>query len=789
MVIENETISPPAKRSWFKRLRYWLIPANSKQEAELWKMVKSARAGSYGAVFLGAVRLLLAVIFVPFIRWLRPRGVFAGESYLLDNSRVILYTNNAQLFPEYRLRRSFKSGNPATKPITLISTLVNEKNSLPVWLESLSNQTRQPDEIVIVDGGSTDGSLELLHSYAESSAFPVTIISESGANIARGRNLAIQNARHEVIISTDLGCQLHPAWLENIAAPFEEDSQTQVSAGWYEVIKNSPAKMELFGADIEKINPQAFLPSSRSIAFTRAAWQAVGGYPEWVTLTGEDSLFDIELKKACRHWAFAAEAVVYWQAPSGLREYWHKLRNWSVGDGESLFGGRLYWHSLLRLVFLLASTILVAAAAVFTAVGGSLSPLVVVLTPVIWVYLASVLVFSARYFSPLDLISETGAEVARVRGFLQGSRRRQSVLARRYADAKGFFLILAGVPIDDTGGGARCTQITLELLRQGYAVFYINKFPKYESFDLDLTIYHPMLSTAPLAHFRWDAFQRNFRHLFAGKTFAALLEFPLKEFLPIVKGVSSQGGIVIYDLLDDWNTSLGGDWYSLEIEEQVIDTSQVLVATEESLLERLERLSQRPAALLPNAVNSLLFDPDQSHPRPDDFPKGEWSIIYIGALWGNWFDWELLTELAKSYPQASVVVIGDYRGQCQQPPPNLHFLGLKAQKSLPAYLAYAQVAIIPWIVSPITQATSPLKVYEYLSMRKPVVTPNLRPLQGLPGVLTAADRADFISKVEAARDLELPFEQMAAFSAENNWQARVNQLLALVEAARNTNSA
>jgi glycosyltransferase involved in cell wall biosynthesis len=778
--------SSPVKRSWFKRLRYWLIPANSKQEAELWIMVKSARARSVGGTLLGAVRLVLAVVFVPFIRWLRPRGAFAGEPYLQDNSRVILYTNQEHLLPEYKLRRPFAHRKPPARPVSLITTLVNERISLRPWLESLSSQSRQPDELVIVDGGSTDGSLELLHEFAEHSAFPVTVISEPGVNIARGRNIAITNAAHDVIASSDLGCRLDPAWLENITAPFEEDPLTQVSAGWYEVIKKSRAKMELFGADVSKINPQAFLPSSRSIAFTKTAWETVDGYPEWVTLTGEDSFFDIELKRACRHWAFSPEAIVYWQAPSSLREYWHKLRSWSVGDGESLFGGRLYWHSLLRLVFLLLSTVIVAVTAISAWLAGIIPPWLALLSPLVWLYLASILVFSARHFSPIDLVSESGAEVARVRGFLQGARHRPSALAQRYQDVKGFFLILAGVPIDDTGGGARCTQIALELLRQGYAVFYINRFPKYESVDLDLTIYHPKLFTAPLAHFRWAAFKRNYRHLFERRPLAALLEFPLKEFLPIVNGVRTLDGVVIYDLLDDWNTSLGGDWYTLKTEQETIAASQVLVATEASLLERLEKLSQRPVELLPNAVNSLLFNPHRDHLRPDDVPEGLWSIIYIGALWGSWFDWQLLTDIAQAYPDASLVVIGDYRGQCPHPPANLHFLGLKAQRSLPAYLAHSQVAIIPWEVNAITQATSPLKVYEYLTMRKPVVAPNLRPLQGLPGVLLAQDRQDFIAKVAAARRLELPVEQIEAFTARNDWHARVSRLLELVDAARRT---
>ena len=747
-------------------------------------MVKSARARRYGAAAIGALRLVLAVLLVPLIRWLRPRGVFAGEPYIQDNSRVVLYTTREDLLPEYSLRRASQAGQTPTRPVSLITTLLNEKDSLLVWLDSLSQQTRKPDEVVIVDGGSTDGSLELLQNYAPASSFPIKVISSPGVNIARGRNIAIANAQHELIASADLGCQLHPAWLENITLPFEDDSRIEVVAGWYETLKASPAKMELLGANLADINPQAFLPSSRSIAFTRSAWEKVGGYPEWQTLTGEDSFFDIELKRACRHWAFAPEAIVYWRAPERLSGYWRKVRHWAVGDGESIFGARLYWHSVLRLSFLGLSSLLLAIAAVGLAAAGRISPLLAVSLPVLWIYLAAVLVFSARHFSPLDLFSEIGAEIARVRGFLLGARHRQAALKRRYQQVKGFFFILAGVPIDDTGGGARCTQLALELLRQGYAVFYINRFPKYESVELDLTIYHPQLFTAPLAHFRWDAFQRNYHHLFENRPLAAVIEFPLKDFLPIVNGLRAEPGVVIYDLLDDWNTALGGDWYSLQTEKAIIEASQVLIATEASLLKRLEALSQRPVSLLPNAVNSQLFDPHRTYPRPADFPACDWSIIYIGALWGQWFDWELLTEIAQTYPQAAVVMIGDYRGQCPNPPPNLHFLGLKPQHALPAYLSHAQVAIIPWMVNSITQATSPLKVYEYLNMLKPVVAPNLRPLHGLPGVLLAEDRQDFIAKVGVASQQKLSTDELEAFTVQNNWQARVSSLLELVEAAR-----
>lgn len=367
----------------------------------------------------------------------------------------------------------------------------------------------------------------------------------------------------------------------------------------------------------------------------------------------------------------------------------------------------------------------------------------------------------------------------------RGRRARLSaaVAEGRYTGIRDVFVILAGVPIDDTGGGARCTQLALELLRQGSAVIYINKFPKYESSELNLTISDAHLWTYWLAEFDWKAFTWEFAPLLANKPLHALVEYPIGDFLPLISDLRRSGAILAYDLVDAWDTSLGNAWYSAEVERQIIAASAVLVATEASLVARLERLSGRPVVFLPNAVNSNLFGPQPEAPRPADFPQAEWSVIYIGALWGEWFDWDLLTRIARCYPEAAVVVVGDYRGQCPNPPSNLYFLGLKAQRSLPPYLEHADVAIIPWKVNPITQATSPLKLYEYLAMHKPVVAPELDPLRDMPGVFLTPNAEAFIAKIAEVRQAALPEEELDHFIAANNWQARVNELLQQIDLA------
>ena len=208
----------------------------------------------------------------------------------------------------------------------------------------------------------------------------------------------------------------------------------------------------------------------------------------------------------------------------------------------------------------------------------------------------------------------------------------------------------------------------------------------------------------------------------------------------------------------------------------MIALSDVLIATAAPLAARLEAMSGRSVTLVPNAVNTDLFDPGRSRERPADYPSAPWSMIYIGALWGDWFDWELLRRLAVAYSEAAVVIVGDYRDQMRSAPGNVHFLGLKAQVELPAYLAHADVAIIPWKANAVTHATSPLKVYEYLAMRRPVVAPALDALEGIPGVLLSSDTDAFVRNVGRARGAPVDRVVVDAFVRENSWPARIEDV-------------
>ena len=105
--------------------------------------------------------------------------------------------------------------------VSLICTTLNEGSSIQKLLDSLVRQTRLPDEIIFVDGGSSDNTVAILERYASEHQLPLQVIVAPGANISQGRNIAIEAATGPIIASTDAGVRLDTRWLEEILKPLQ----------------------------------------------------------------------------------------------------------------------------------------------------------------------------------------------------------------------------------------------------------------------------------------------------------------------------------------------------------------------------------------------------------------------------------------------------------------------------------------------------------------------------------------------------------------------------------------
>jgi len=237
--------------------------------------------------------------------------------------------------------------------ISVIVTVKNEAASLHRLLTSLAAQTRAPDEVVICDGGSTDGTLDALRAETR---LPLKVIVRPGANISQGRNAAIAEATGEVIASTDAGVVLAPEWLQELVAPFEnQTSQVSVVAGFF--LPDARTAFEVaMGATVlpqlSEIHPETFSPSSRSVAFRKEAWQAVGGYPEWLDYC-EDLIFDFALRRRFGPFAFAPQAIAHFRPRGSLRAFFRQYYQYARGDGKAdLFRCR---HAIRYLTYLVAA--------------------------------------------------------------------------------------------------------------------------------------------------------------------------------------------------------------------------------------------------------------------------------------------------------------------------------------------------------------------------------------------------------------------------------------------------
>lgn len=243
-------------------------------------------------------------------------------------------------------------GRPIECGITVIATLKNEANAVGPYLRALAAQTYTPDAVILVDGGSEDGTVARIGAECPPS-LTVTVRTLPGANRSAGRNAAIRMATTPLIACTDVGSLPAPGWLAALLRPFEVDPATDVVAGFYAPDLPGTRLQDAMSALVcprpQDVDPARWVPSARSLGFRRSAWKAVGGFPEecW---HNEDTPFVLRLRRARLCFAFAPEAVVRWSPQPTARTLWRQYARYGRGDGQGLLYPRQ--HAIMATAYL-----------------------------------------------------------------------------------------------------------------------------------------------------------------------------------------------------------------------------------------------------------------------------------------------------------------------------------------------------------------------------------------------------------------------------------------------------
>jgi glycosyltransferase involved in cell wall biosynthesis len=261
--------------------------------------------------------------------------------------------------------------------ITLIATVLNEGDNIQRLMETIQQQTLQPDEIVIVDGGSRDQTVEILRRYE--SVLPLRVLIEQGCNISRGRNVALQAATGDIIAITDAGVRLENDWLEQVTHPLRGDATCTVSAGFFRADPQTVFEAALGATTlplVSEINPATFLPSSRSVAVRRSAALQVGGYPEWLDFC-EDLIFDLRLQATQPPFAFVPLAIAHFRPRPTLTAFYKQYYRYARGDGKADLWRRR--HAIRYMTYLVGLPVLIGlsifvhpAFALLLLIGGAL---------------------------------------------------------------------------------------------------------------------------------------------------------------------------------------------------------------------------------------------------------------------------------------------------------------------------------------------------------------------------------------------------------------------------------
>jgi len=241
---------------------------------------------------------------------------------------------------------------------------------------------------------------------------------------------------------------------------------------------------------------------------------------------------------------------------------------------------------------------------------------------------------------------------------------------------------------------------------------------------------------------------------------------------------------LVYDCMDH-HEGFGGFSPELSSQEQALMRTAELVVVTSRRLDDVASKYNDQRAIIRNACEYEHF----ANPPLDCYrdPYGDRQIIgYYGAI-ASWFDVELVAALADRFPDCCVLLVGDDTcgaRQRLQSHPNVLFVGEVEYDKLPYYLYGFAVCILPFHIVPLTLATNPVKVYEYLSAGKTVVATDLPELRQLGDLVhIAPDRGAFSDAVAAAL-AELPDDQLVArrkaFAREQTWVHRAQELAARI---------
>lgn len=254
----------------------------------------------------------------------------------------------------------------------------------------------------------------------------------------------------------------------------------------------------------------------------------------------------------------------------------------------------------------------------------------------------------------------------------------------------------------------------------------------------------------------------------------------LPNTLDLIRQLPRKG--LVYYCVDDMSAFQGvPDDLIRRQDEELTKEADVTFSVSKELFEKKYSLNKN-SFYSPHGVDFELFNQactDSTITKPADIEGIRQPIIgFYGLISADWIDYKLVQFLAQQRPEWSFVFIGKIDrkpGDGFAENTNIHYLPVKPYEELYRYSRFFDVAILPFNINALTLHSHPLKILEYLSAGRPVVSVDIPEARNYIDVIeVASDYPDFLKKIEHSLTADTPARQKARveFASKNSWEKR-----------------
>jgi len=267
--------------------------------------------------------------------------------------------------------------------------------------------------------------------------------------------------------------------------------------------------------------------------------------------------------------------------------------------------------------------------------------------------------------------------------------------------------------------------------------------------------------------------------------FSRVVNWIFNPTAAVVAGALGES-LLVYYCVDAFTAFSGVSPQLVALERGLVEKADLVIVSSEAL--RAAKSPHNPRTVLVRhgvqhahfaaalAAETAIPDDVAGLPRP--------VIGYFGLMAEDWIDVPLMEHVARRFSGGSLVLLGEATTDISRLTalPNVRALGRKPFAALPAYCKAFDVAINPFPINPVTLASNPLKVREYLAAGLPVVSTRIPEVLEVKQARVADSKEQFVALIEEELARPGPRAERSAAMANETWEAKLEEVRRAVAA-------